>query len=215
MYPGFLEIVHSLQKAGLLISVVTNFSFSKKIYKKFFKISGDSLRSFSVSLHREKVDRREFLKKCLWAKKKLAKTVRGSLVVNSVVEPGRAAELVEIKTAFKDRGIRFYPQLKRQKGRPVNYDAAEQAVILELAEDRNPFAINAGYEMKGRACYAGINYFVVTPGGECFTCYPGKRDGSGYLGSIPGGDFVFRGEPVGCPYEVCPCTVPINRGMIV
>lgn len=211
LYPGFLGVVEGLVETGLKISVVTNFSFPRAVYRRFFRSCGDQLRSFSVSLHREKVDWRDFLKKCRWAKKKINKTAKGSLVVNSVVEPGRAAELLDIKRAYEERGIRFYPQLMRKKGKAVEYAPREQEVIRELAGDRDPFKINAGYNLKGGTCYAGLHYFIVTPEGKCFTCYPGKRDGSGYMGSITEGDFAFRTQPLQCPYDLCPCTVPINR----
>jgi MoaA/NifB/PqqE/SkfB family radical SAM enzyme len=213
--PDFLDIIHSLKKAGIKISVVTNFSFPEPVYKKFLTIAGPYLRSFSVSLHREKTGWRDFLKKSIRIKKKIAKTKKGSFVVNSVVEPGKAHELTGIKNAFKEKGIRFYPQLMRVKGRTVDYNREEQAVILKLAEDKDPFKINAGYSLKGKTCYAGTNYFVVTPEGKCYSCYPGKRDESGYMGSIIAGDFKFREQPALCPYDVCPCTVPINRGIVV
>jgi len=213
--PGFLDIIRRLKKAGIMISVVTNFSFPEPVYKKFIKITGKYLRSFSASLHREKADWRDFLTKCVRIKKKIDKTKHGSLVVNSVVEPGKAHELIGIKKAFKEYGIRFYPQLLRVKGQAVDYNRDEQAVILKLAEDKNPFKINAGYSLKGKTCYAGMNYFVVDPEGRCYTCYPGKRDESGYLGSIITGDFSFRDQPLSCPYDVCPCTVPINRNIII
>ncbi|MCP4154356.1 MAG: radical SAM protein [bacterium] len=215
LYPGFLTLIKRLVKAGIKISVVTNFSFPKKDYKRFIKSTGKQLRTFSVSLHREKVHWKEFLKKTEWIAKKIARTAGGSLVVNTVVEPGKAAELIAIKREFEAKGIRFYPQLMRKKGKTVEYKPVEKEIILTLAGDKNPFEINAGYSMKGRTCYAGMNYFIVSPEGKCFTCYPGKRDGAGYMGEIPAGDFKYRDEPTICPYEVCPCTVPINRGMII
>lgn len=212
--PDFLNIISSLGKAGINISVVTNFSFPKKVYKRFLEICGENLRSFSVSLHREKVNWRKFLKKSLWIKQKIDKTKKGSLVVNSVVEPGKVREIIGIKKSFNNAGIRFYPQLMRVKGKVVNYNREEQLVIIDLAEDKDPFKINAGYVLKGKTCYAGMNYFVVTPEGACYSCYPGKRDESGYMGSIPAGNFKLRDRPVKCPYETCSCTVPINRGMV-
>ena len=213
-YPRFLEAVEALVEAGMTISVVTNFSFSRGLYREFLAVTRDQLRSFSVSLHREKVDWRDFLKKCRWLARKIARTERGSLVVNAVVEPGRVAELVPIKRAFEGEGIRFYPQLLRRRGRPVEYGPEETVVIRDLAGDRKPFEINMGYSLKGSTCYAGIYYFIITQEGKCYTCYPGKRDGAGYMGDLTVRDFVFRKEPIICPYDVCPCTVPINRGMI-
>ena len=213
--PGFSDIIGCLTETGIKISVVTNFSFQRDVYKKFLETCGEHLRSFSASLHREQVDWQKFLSKCLWIKQEIGKTKKGSLVVNTVVEPGKTHELIEIKNRFKEEGIRFYPQLLRVKGKTVVYSPEEQTIIMELAGDRNPFQINAGYSLKGKTCFAGMNYFVVTAEGRCYTCYPGKRDESGYLGCILTGDFKFREEPLRCPYEVCPCTVPINRGMAV
>lgn len=215
IYPRFLEVVEWLMESGMTVSVVTNFSAPKRVIKKFLRITGSGLRSFSASLHRERVHWPDFLKKCLWLTRKLRKYPNASLVVNSVVQPGKAHELIEIKQAFESEGIRFYPQLMRKKGKPLPYSPEEKEIIKEMAADKDPFKINAGFSMKGKTCYAGINYFIISPEGKCFSCYPGKRDETGYLGSIADNDFAFRPAPLVCPYDICPCTVPINRGMIV
>lgn len=215
IYPGFLEVAGWLIDAGMSISVVTNLSAPKRVLKKFITITGSGLRTFSASLHRETVHWPDFLKKCLWLSRKLRKYPNASLVVNSVVQPGKAHELIEIKQAFEAQNIRFYPQLMRKKGKPLSYSPEEKQIISELAGEKNPFKINAGFSMKGKTCYAGINYFIISPEGKCFSCYPGKRDETGYMGSIPDRDFAFRPEPQACPYDICPCTVPINRGMII
>lgn len=212
--PGFLDVVGWLREAGAAVSVVTNFSFPKRTYRRFLSITGDGLRTFSASLHREKVEWKKFLKKCSWIQKKIAKTDKGSLVINSVVVPGEAEALLEIKGAFEKEGLRFYPQLMRRNGRAVDYSPREKALIAQMAGDRNPFKINAGYSMKGATCYAGMNYFIISQDGSCYTCYPGKRDGQGRMGNIIKGDFRFRDEPIQCPYDICPCTVPINRGIV-
>ncbi len=216
LFPGLIQVVEWLRESGQEVSVVTNFSFPRGLYRRFFRTAGPGLRSFSVSLHREKADWKKFLKKCRWAAKKIRTTPHGSLVVNSVVEPGKVRELEIIKQAFEAEGIRFYPQLERRKGKPVPFSAEEQEIIARMADNKKPFAINAGFSKTGRQCRAGMNYFVITPEGECYRCYPSKKDptGAGYLGNIPRGDVKLRKNPAPCPYEICNCTVPLNRGMV-
>ena len=214
--PHFFWAVKRLVRAGFLISVVTNFSYGIKVYQKFLRLTGPALKTFSLSLHREKVEWSFFLEKVTRIKEKLAGLPCASLVVNTVVIPGEVRELVPIKKEFRQAGIRLYPQLMRIKGRPVVYSQADEELINELTGDKKDILkANRGYSMKGVRCFAGRNYFIITQEGEAYTCYPGKRDGQGAMGSLVKGSFCLRDEPLLCPYDVCPCTLPINRGIVV
>ncbi|MBN1699330.1 MAG: radical SAM protein [Spirochaetales bacterium] len=214
-YPGFIDTVRILVGGGVKISVVTNFSFSFGLYTDFLAVTGDSLRSFSVSFHREKTAFHRFLRKCLKIKQRLDRLDHASMVVNSVVVPGEIADLIRIKKELEKNNIRFYPQFMRKKGKAIRYNKKEKDLIRDLtggAED--PFLVNRGYSFRGRTCYAGSRYFIVTMTGECFTCYPGKRSGKGSLGAIKDGSVRLLEDSLICPYETCPCSVPANRGII-
>jgi hypothetical protein len=103
----------------------------------------------------------------------------------------------------------------RQDGKAVTYDAADEARIHEHFDDLvGPGQMNRGYTLTGKRCHAGSKYFIIHPRGDAFSCYPGKRFGDGHLGNVFRGTLTLREGPAPCPYEVCPCTVPQNRGII-
>lgn len=220
MEPGLTAAVARFRLAGLFISIVTNLSFPKSSYSKFFAAAGDMVRTVSVSLHLEYAAPRKFLDRCLWLKEELSAHPDGRLVVNTVLIPGRVSEILTLGRSFQVRGLSFYPQLKRVKGKPVPYSAEETRTLeTYIAQSGSPKALNAAPSLKGTICGAGMDYFIVTDAGDCFTCYPGKRDGTGYLGSIRTGHahavpVSLRKKPRPCPYETCPCSVPRNRGIV-
>ena len=206
--------------AGLQVSAVTNFSSSRRTLGRFIAAAGNSLRTLSVSLHLEYTAPDRFLDRCLWLKSAMPDLPRARMVVNSVLPPGRVLEILRLAHRFRDRGLFFYPQLIRRKGRPVEYNPEETMLINNFIEEAgSERALNSAPSLTGSLCRAGMDYFIVTEAGECFSCYPGKRDGSGYLGGIAaggtGGQAVkLREKALPCPYETCPCSVPRNRGIV-
>ncbi|MEZ4464679.1 MAG: hypothetical protein R3F43_09300 [bacterium] len=61
---------------------------------------------------------------------------------------------------------------------------------------------------------AGVEYFTVDKDGEAWACRTAKRHGEGRLGNVFDGHLAFFAAAAPCPYTICPCTVPANRGMI-
>ena len=55
---------------------------------------------------------------------------------------------------------------------------------------------------------------MVTKDGEAWSCRTAKRHGEGHLGNVYDGEVTRLPGPAPCPYDICPCTVPANRGMI-
>jgi len=108
----------------------------------------------------------------------------------------------------------------------------------------DPMKVNRAPSYQGLHCEAGVSYFVVDQNGEAYTCRTGKKfspktsstlyglDGSrtdvedaydsgdidvplsASLGSFVRGDFKRRERGGICPYPICPCTVPANRGIV-
>jgi MoaA/NifB/PqqE/SkfB family radical SAM enzyme len=209
------EVGRRLAAAGHAVSVLTNLSAPPARIASFISEAGDCLRTFSCSLHLEAVFEAAFLEKVLSVRALLSGLPRATLVVNSVVVPGRIGELAAVRRRFEAAGVKFYPQLMRIDGRPHAYgDSEGQAIAEGFGDLVGPGQMNRGYALFGRPCHAGSRYFVVHPRGEAFTCYPGKRSGNGYLGNVFDGSLRLREGPKPCPYEVCPCTVPQNRGIV-
>jgi hypothetical protein len=136
-------------------------------------------------------------------------------VVNSVVVPGQVPEVSASRERFEDAGIKFYPQLMRVNGQPAKYGLMDRWRIDRAFGDMvSPSQMNRGFQLKGRLCHAGSKYFIIHPKGDAFSCYPGKRFGDGHLGNVFDGTLRLWDAPAPCRYDVCPCTVPQNRGII-
>lgn len=209
------EVAARLAAAGHTVSVLTNLSAPLRVLEAFIEAAGPKLRTFSCSLHREEVSEDEFFEKARAVKAALAKWPKATFVVNSVVVPGTVEAVASSRTRFEAAGLKFYPQLMRQQGRPVDYSADDAAAIAEAFDDlQGPAHMNRGYALKGATCHAGSKYFIIHPRGDVFACYPAKRANEGHLGNVFEGALTLREGPLSCPYDVCPCTVPQNRGII-
>ncbi len=212
------EVARRLAARGHLVSVLTNLSPPPRVLFDFIDAAGAQLRTFSCSLHREETAEDAFLEKAAAVKERLRAWPRATFVVNSVVVPGQVDTVAQSRTRFEAAGLKFYPQLMRRDGRAVTYEAAEEARLHEAFDDLvGPGQMNRGSALKGRLCHAGAKYFIIHPRGDAFACYPGKRagrDGADHLGNVFEGTLTLREGPRACPYDVCPCTVPQNRGLI-
>jgi len=209
------EVAARLAAKGHLVSVLTNLSAPVRVLVDFIDAAGPKLRTFSCSLHREETTEDEFLEKAKAVKAALAPLPKASFVVNSVVVPGTVDVVGHSRRRFEGEGLKFYPQLMRRDGKAVTYDEADAQRLEEHFDDLvGPGQMNRGYKLTGKLCHAGSKYFIIHPRGDAFSCYPGKRFGDGHLGNVFRGTLALRDGPAPCPYEVCPCTVPQNRGII-
>lgn len=215
LLPRLPEVARLLARAGHRVSILTNLSPEIGTIAAFVEAAGDALRTFSCSLHREQVEEGSFLDKARIVKELLGAHPKATFVVNSVLVPGRIAEAAASRTRFEAVGIKFYPQWMRVQGQPADY-SLEDLRRLEAAfgDLRTSAGMNRGYGFKGHPCHAGSRYFIVHPKGDAFACYPAKRHGEGRLGNLFDGTFRLQDGPAPCPYDVCPCTVPQNRGIV-
>lgn len=209
------EAAARLAGAGHRVSILTNLSAPAATIERFVAAAGEALRTFSCSLHLEETDAGTFLAKALALKDRLAALPRASFVVNHVVRPGRVAEAAALRARFEAAGLKFYPQLMRVDGRPAAYGLLDRWRLRRAFGDlAGPAAMNRGYRHRGRPCAAGWRYLIVHPKGDAYACYPAKRAGEGFLGNIYEGPLTLFDGPAPCPYAVCPCTVPQNRGIV-
>ncbi|MBP9905233.1 MAG: SPASM domain-containing protein, partial [Rhodoferax sp.] len=163
----------------------------------------------------EETSAETFLTKAAAVKQVLSAMPKSSFVVNHVVQPGRIGEAAELRRAFEASGLKFYPQLMRINGRPANYGLIDRWKLDRAFADLvGPSGMNRGYSHQGKSCHAGFRYFILHPKGDAYACYPAKRHGENYLGNIYAQTFRLNDGPLACPYAVCPCTVPQNRGMV-
>ncbi|MCA9666930.1 MAG: radical SAM protein [Myxococcales bacterium] len=202
-----------MQRTAHRISVLTNFSASRRDLMRFAAATRGRLEVFSASLHLEFVALDDFVSKARWFVDLLDPSVR--FVVNQVVLPGREQDAARCRDRLAHDGIRWFPQLYKVKGGVAPYPDAEALRAL-VGDAPSATEANVAPSYRGRRCWAGVEYLVVDKEGDVYACRTAKRHGEGHLGNIfadPGA--VKRlAAPAICGYDICPCTVPANRGMI-
>ncbi len=212
-HPLFLDLVVPglMARTRHRISVLTNFSATRAELMGFVHATRGRLAVFSASLHLEHVAVDEFAAKAEWLALQLDPAT--AFVVNQVVLPGREADAARGKAAIEARGLRWFPQLYKTGGGVADYPAPDALIPLI---GRRPTAreANVAPSYRGRTCWAGVDYAVVDKDGEVWSCRTAKRHGHGRLGNVFDGAIARATAPLPCSYDICPCTVPANRGMI-
>jgi MoaA/NifB/PqqE/SkfB family radical SAM enzyme len=209
------DVAARLVGAGHRVSLLTNLSAPLSIIERFIAAAGDGLRTFSCSLHLEETSQDAFLNKASAVKKLLATLPKASFVINHVVQPGHVGAVAVLRRHVEAAGIKFYPQLMRVDGRPARYGMVDRwRLRRSFADLAGPAGMNRGYSHQGKSCHAGFRYFIIHPKGDAHACYPAKRHGESFLGNIYTGTLRLYDGPRPCPYAVCPCTVPQNRGIV-
>ncbi len=203
--PGLME--HTEHR----ISVLTNFSADHTTLQRFAGLTRGRLNVFSASLHLEFTEVEAFAAKAAWFQDQLDLDAR--FVVNQVVLPGKEADAARCRDVLVDHGLRWFPQLYKVKGRVVQYPD-EEALRALIGDGPGPTEANLAPSYQGRSCWAGAAYFVVDKDGGAWSCRTAKRTADGYLGNVFTGGVTLLPGPQACAWDVCPCTVPANRGMI-
>ena len=212
-HPLFMEqIVPGLMdRTDHRISILTNFSASVPELFRFAAMTRGRLSVFSASFHTEYVKAEAFAKKAAWFQDLLELDSR--VVINQVVLPGKEGEAARCRDVFVSKGLAWFPQLYKSKGHVVDYP--DEVALRTLIGDRpGPRQANLAPSYQGRMCWAGVDYLVVDKDGNAWSCRTAKRGGEGLLGNVFSGAVQRWSNPSPCPYDVCPCTVPANRGMI-
>lgn len=212
-HPLFLSYVvpELMARTQHRISVLTNFSASRADLMQFARLTRGRLAVFSASLHLEFTTVDDFAAKAEWFVLQLDPDV--SFVVNQVVLPGREREADACRAAIEARGLRWFPQLYKVDGGVADYDNPDELVQL-IGRAPTPRDANIAPSYRGRMCWAGVDYFVVDKNGDAWSCRTAKRFAEGALGNVFDGSFARQVAPAPCTYDICPCSVPANRGMI-
>jgi len=222
-FRGFLDVVVNglMHDTPHRMSTLTNLSAPPAILRRFAERTRGRLAVVSASLHLEHTEVDAFLHRLDALRDAVDDDVR--LVVNCVLVPDRLEAVLAAQQAVVARGFRFFPQLMKVKGGVYAYSPAQmmqvRAVVGDLDEAARTRSANLAPAYTGRRCFAGARYLVVTKEGDAWSCRTAKRHDEGYLGSVFGDDGV--GDSVrlhpgarACPYTLCPCATPANRGMI-
>jgi hypothetical protein len=214
-FRGFIErIVPGLvARTPHVVSVLTNLSAPMRVLERFASLTQGRLGIVSASIHLEHTDAPTFVEKAVALR--AAMDPRASLVVNGVLVPGRLDRVEDARDAIERAGLRFFPQVMKVRGAPVSYEPDDAPRVVRLVGlSPSPRRANVAPSYRGRMCWAGADYFVLLQNGDAWSCRTSRRHGEGYLGNALDGTFAARTGPLACAYDVCPCTVPANRGMI-
>lgn len=219
--PGLVE------RTPHVVSVLTNFSAPEKSLERFARLTGERLRITSASLHLESVEPAPFLAKARVYQDVRAETSpASSFVINSVVVPGTVARLLDVQAECESEGFRFFPQLMKVKGGVFDYGPDERPLVERLLRGSfDPREVNRAPSYEGLHCEAGVWYFTLDQDGEAWSCRTEKRHARAAkpvslsrapqsLGNMVLGTFALRDRGGPCPYSICPCTVPANRGIV-
>jgi len=194
-----------------ILSVLTNLSASEADLERFVSLTRGRLSVFSASLHLEHVEPAAFVAKARRLVDQLDPTVR--FVINQVVLPGREAEALACRALAEAAGLRWFPQLYKVDG-GVAFYPDEGALRAVIGDAPGPREANLAPSYRGRRCWTGVDYFTVDKDGTAWSCRTAKRHKTGRLGNLYDGTVRLLDAPRACPWEICPCTVPANRGMI-
>lgn len=215
-HPLFMSYVVPalMARTSHTISVLTNFSASRAELMQFAQLTRGRLAVFSASLHLEFTTVEDFAAKAEWFVLQLDPAVR--FVVNQVVVPGREREVAACRTAIEARGLRWFPQLYKHDGGVYDYPDPDVLIPLGIGPGlrTSPRQANVAPSYRGLTCWSGVDYFIVDKDGDAWACRTAKRYGDGALGNVFDGSLRRLTEPAPCGYDICPCTVPANRGMI-
>jgi MoaA/NifB/PqqE/SkfB family radical SAM enzyme len=208
-FKGFMEtIVPGLvARTAHRISVLTNLSAPLAVLERFAALTRGRLGIVSASLHLEHTIAATFVAKAVALRRAMDPEAR--LVVNEVLVPGKLDEAHAAREAVEAAGLTWFPQIMKVGGGVASYDDEEELVELIGARPAN-----RAPSYRGRVCWSGVEYFVLTQRGEAWSCRTARRFGEGFLGNVLDGSARLMTAPAPCPYDICPCAVPFNRGMV-
>jgi organic radical activating enzyme len=214
-FKGFIErIVPGLcNETPHAVSVLTNLSAPPAILSRFARVTRGRLKVVSASLHLEHATIDEFVAKVRAFRDEIDPAAQ--LVVNAVLVPGRLDEVKRARAALDAVGLRLYPQIMKVGKGTHRYDDDDRPLVDELVGiSPSPRTANTAPSYRGRLCYAGAEYFVLLQNGDGWSCRTSRRFAEGFLGNALDGTLRLDEAPARCSYDICPCSVPANRGMI-
>jgi hypothetical protein len=214
-WKGFIDaIVPGLvARTTHTLSVLTNLSAPIAVLERFAALTRGRLGIVSASLHLEHTDAETFVAKAVALRRAMDPAAR--LVVNEVLVPGGLEAARAARAIVAGAGLRWFPQVMKVGKGVVVYDDEDRGRVADLAgEGPTPREANLAPSYRGLSCWSGAEYFVLLQTGDAWACRTARRHGHGFLGNVHRGDVKLLAGPSPCPYDICPCTVPANRGMI-
>lgn len=214
-FRGFLHAIIPglIERTPHTVSVLTNLSAPLPVLERFARLTRGRLGIVSASIHLEHTAIDEFAAKARAFRDMI--DPGASMVINAVLVPGRLDLVAAARAAIEAAGLPFFPQVMKVKGGVHDYvDDDRPRLVSLLGRAPTPRQANLAPSYRGNMCWTGVDYFVLTQTGDGWSCRTAKRFGEGHLGNVLDGSFARMTAPARCGYDICPCTVPANRGMI-
>lgn len=218
VHPTLDEITEGLAAIGHRISIVTNFSATEQKLHSFLRAAKGRVGVFSCSLHLEYVsDVDAYIEKAAAFSRSLlecrdASLPFPSLNVTTVATHAALPHIRSLQRRFSEKGVTFKVQPEKIEGGIVEYTQEEQALLEEMGGHNRTGQI--AHCFTGEPCWAGTRYFVLDDKGIAYRCYPARRQKIERLGDFLSDSFSLFSGPRPCPYPLCYCTVPIERGFV-
>ncbi|HNF97201.1 MAG TPA: radical SAM protein [Pseudomonadota bacterium] len=218
VHPTIHEITAGLAEIGHRISIVTNFSASVAKLREFVDAARGRVGVFSCSLHREYVtDVAAFIQKAQWMRDTLLAARDESLPppslnVTTVATRQAIPDLVHLASQFAQAGVTFKIQPEKIDGGIIEYSEQEREQLVSLGGHNRTGQLAHVYT--GEPCWSGARYFILDDRGVAYRCYPARRHKMERLGDFLSDSFALFLAPRPCPYPLCYCTVPIERGLM-
>jgi len=218
VHPTLDEITSGLAELEHRISIVTNFSQSERKLLGFVRAARGRVGVFSCSLHLEYVsDIAAFIDKARLISDALKESrdpslPAPSLNVTTVATRPALPRLAELAAQFAKRGVTFKIQPEKFDGGLIEYTTSQQAELIQLGGHNRTGQLS--HRFTGRPCWSGSRYFILDDRGTAYRCYPARRHKMERLGDFLSDSFALFDGPLPCPYPLCYCTVPIERGLM-
>jgi MoaA/NifB/PqqE/SkfB family radical SAM enzyme len=210
LHPRFFEICTGIVKNGHALCLSTNFSVPLEALQRLVDICGDKLEYLHASFHESQVkDVSRFIEKAVRFKETKRKGTR--FIVTAVLLEDDFERLKKIEEKFKESGVNFKFQIRKEKGRYHTYTEEIEA-YLSGRLSKNIEKIR-GKDFFGTLCHTGRLFFVIQADGNAVRCY-NPHPVYYRMGNVADGSFRRLVKTMPCLSRKCSCTVPANRGMI-
>lgn len=220
---SFLDLVipRIIQESKHYISILSNLSASTEELARFADLCRDRLKVISASYHPEFTSLKDFLNRSKFLQHEIGNRLK--IKVNIVLLPGQIYRHFYYRFLVKRRGLNYYGQFYKNGGQVWRYNFFDKLFLFFLlGKQKSPHKVNRAPSYKGSLCEAGRKYFIIQKEGDAWVCRSARRKESKtaekerqyYMGNIFNGDFSLRSEAFVCPFSICPCSVPYNRGFI-
>ncbi len=208
-HPRFFDVITEIKNQNLKLTVISNFSFPIKSYKKIVDIMGENLTELFVSYHGSQVENFEEFKNKAKEFNAL-KPTNTKFTVASVLSDENVDNLKELSVFLKENNINFSLQHMRIKNSYVEYKKEAKEFLAQNALPE-PGRISNSF---GKMCHSGEKFLLIYENGDAYRCYSSRFNKAHSMGNIKNKNFKLFNAPMPCMNLRCTCPKPISYNML-